>query len=495
MDKQFFHILDSFPSQEILVIGETMLDSYLKGSSDHLCHEAPVPVVEVDEHEQIPGGAANTAVNAATLGARVHLLSVIGDDIEGRVVTRLLKEHGVQTSGIFVSPGRRTLAKQRILADSQMVVRFDHGDKKGITSEAERFLIRKLEQLFPHCSGLIISDYNYGVLTPNVIDALARLQEQHPQIIVADSKCLTKFKPIGPTAVKPNYRQAMRLLNLDTTEGSTNRIEQVLRHGEEILEITGAQIAAVTLDSDGAFIFERGRPLYRTYAKSSQVHSTAGAGDTYTSALTLALAAGGATPTAAEIASAAADIVVHKDGTSTTFTDELRGYFSGGEKIIEDPFLLAARIAAYRHEGRKIVFTNGCFDILHRGHITYLNQAKDLGDVLIMGVNSDESVARLKGPSRPLNPLEDRIQVLAALSCVDHIVPFYEDRPDELIKLVRPDVFVKGGDYTRETLPEAPLVERLGGKVEILPYIKDKSTTGVIEKIKKQVTEIEGTAD
>jgi D-beta-D-heptose 7-phosphate kinase / D-beta-D-heptose 1-phosphate adenosyltransferase len=174
-------------------------------------------------------------------------------------------------------------------------------------------------------------------------------------------------------------------------------------------------------------------------------------------------------PAATEIASAAASIVVQKTGTSACFVEELLGTSQGEEKIITDTFLLAARVAAYRHQGLKVVFTNGCFDIIHRGHITYLNQAKEYGDILIVGVNSDESVQRLKGPNRPINTLEDRVQVFSAMSCVDHIVAFHQDTPHELIKVVKPDIFVKGGDYTRETLPEAELVEELGGELRIYP--------------------------
>jgi D-beta-D-heptose 7-phosphate kinase / D-beta-D-heptose 1-phosphate adenosyltransferase len=238
-------------------------------------------------------------------------------------------------------------------------------------------------------------------------------------------------------------------------------------------------------------IFERDRPLYRTYARPAPYVTTSGAGDTFVAALTLALTTGASTPAATEIASAAASIVVQKNGTSACFVEEVIGYFSGEEKILTDNFLLAARVAAYRHQGLRVVFTNGCFDIIHRGHITYLNQAKAFGDVLIVGVNSDESVQRLKGPNRPINTLEDRVQVLSALSCVDHIVAFHQDTPHELIRVVKPDIFVKGGDYTRETLPEASLVEEQGGELRILPYVKHQSTTGVIERIRKQ-SELEG---
>ena len=211
----------------------------------------------------------------------------------------------------------------------------------------------------------------------------------------------------------------------------------------------------------------------------------AGAGDTFTAALALGLASGVSVETAVELASAASAVAVGKEGTATCTASELREYVSLEAKYIPQFGRLAARLEFYRQQGRRIVFTNGCFDILHRGHITYLNRAKSLGDVLVVAVNSDDSIRRIKGPDRPINTLEDRIGVLAALSCIDLLTAFDEDIPWNVIETVRPHVFVKGGDYTRERLPEAALVEKLGGVVEILPLLQDRSTTGIIERIQK----------
>lgn len=246
-----------------------------------------------------------------------------------------------------------------------------------------------------------------------------------------------------------------------------------------------SQITAITLDQDGALFFERGRPPYRVYARPAEHNRVAGAGDTFMSGLALALAAGADTGTAAELASAAAAVVVEKPGTSTCSPEELKMLFSGQEKILTDTFQVSALAAAYHRQGRKVVFTNGCFDILHSGHIQYLNQAKARGDVLILGINSDASVRRLKGPNRPINPLDERIQVLAGLSSVDHLVAFDEDVPFHLVKLIEPDVYVKGGDYTRAQLPEAGLVEGMGGQVILLPITEDRSTSSIIERIRQ----------
>lgn len=474
----------------VMVLGEAMLDSYLAGFTERLCREAPVPVVSVTERDHVPGGAANTAVNLHSLGSQVVFLSVVGDDPEGSILLQALEEKGVSTDQILTHPGRATLAKQRVIAASQMVVRFDQGSTHGLDGETENKLIQRMAAVYPSCDALIVSDYDYGVLTPGIIQALSNLQARYPRTLVIDSKRLPAYQGLNVTAVKPNYMEALQLLGLEKISGSgenlhRERVAQMLEHGAKILDLSGAQIAAITMDQAGALVFEMDRSPYRTYARPAPNSRAAGAGDTFISAFTLALAAGAHTENAAELASAAASIVVDKEATAACFADELRAYFSTDEKFIMDAFQLAARIAAYRHEQRRIVFTNGCFDILHRGHITYLNQAKSFGDVLIVGINSDSSVRRLKGTSRPINSLEDRAQVLAALSCVDHIVAFDGDTPHDLIRVIQPDVFVKGGDYTRQTLPEASLVEALGGVVEILPYLENRSTSGIIERIRK----------
>lgn len=487
MSATLTNLIDAFSGIRVLVIGEAMLDSYLAGVTERLCREAPVPVVSVTEREHLPGGAANTAVNVKSLGADVVFLSVTGDDPEGDLLRHALENYGVSTANLLTGAARTTLAKQRVIAAMQMVVRFDQGSTHSLESEIEESLIQRLGVLFPACDAVIVSDYDYGILTPAVIAALADLQRRHPRVVVVDSKRLPAYTGVDITAVKPNYAEAVQLLDLPAAESPGDpaaRVAQIAERGAEILERTGAQIAAITLDQEGALIFEQGQNPYRTYARPAPNTRSAGAGDTFVSALTLALASGAHTESAAELASAAAAIVVNKESTAACFADELKAYFTTGEKFVTDVFQLAARMASYRRAQQRIVFTNGCFDILHRGHIAYLNQAKAHGDILIVGLNSDSSVQRLKGPSRPINALEDRGLVLAALSCVDHIVPFDGDTPHELIKVIQPDVFVKGGDYTRETLPEAQLVEQLGGVVEILPYLQDHSTTGIIERIR-----------
>ena len=483
MKRNLGEIVDSFKGLRALVIGEAILDTYLEGTAGRVSQEAPVPVVTLTGRRHVAGGAANTAVNVRALGAEATFLSVVGDDADGALLRDALAGAGVETEDLIAVAGRRTLAKNRVLADSQMLVRFDDGSTEAVDEETEHAVVERLRRRFGDADAVVVSDYAYGIVTPAVIRALVELQRGEARVLVVDARDLRAFRSAGVTAVKPNFGEALELLAPVKADGE-GRVELVVGAGERLLDETGARIAAVTLDREGVVLVERGRPAYRTYWEPVASRSPTGAGDTFASALALALGAGASAPEAAEIASAAAALVVGKDGTSACAAEELRETLSGGAKHLEDRQRLALRARLEREQGRRIVFTNGVFDILHRGHVTLLSRAKELGDVLVVGINSDESVRRLKGAERPVNPLDDRVQVLAALSCVDYIVPFEEDAPDELIRAIRPDVFVKGGDYTRETLPETGLVESLGGDVRILPYVDDRSTTGVIERIR-----------
>ncbi len=477
------HLIERLRDLNVLVLGDAMVDVYLEGDPSRLCREAPVPVVKVGTSTKVPGGAGNAAMNASSLAARVQLVSAVGDDSEGETFRALLEEGGVSTAGLVADPGRTTLALHRVMASSQLLVRFDVGSTSPVGADTEAQVLAHLEEAWPRLDAVIVSDYGYGVLTPGVIGALARHQHRQPlPVLVVDSKHPAAFRHIQPTATKPNWSEAIGLLGSGSLDGVSERADGIAAEGERLLELTGAQILAVTLDSEGAIFFERGRPPHRTYASTAPDSAPIGAGDTFVSALALALAAGADTPTAAEVASAAAAVAVAKPGTATCSSAELRERLSPASKVISHDRLVEV-VDVHRRKGRRIVFTNGCFDILHRGHITYLNRAKTLGDVLIVGLNDDHSVRRLKGEGRPINRLEDRAEVLAALSCVDHIAAFSGDSPSDLIEVVRPDLYAKGGDYTVERLPEAPLVEEIGGEVRILPFMEDRSTTGIIERI------------
>jgi D-beta-D-heptose 7-phosphate kinase/D-beta-D-heptose 1-phosphate adenosyltransferase len=477
------HLAESLGGLRVVVIGDAMLDGYLSGSSARLCPEAPVPVVAVSRSDEAPGGAANVAANAAGLGAQVSRLSVVGDDPEGQRLTSALRRQGVDTGGVVAHPLRRTLSKTRVVSDGHMLVRFDEGTTSPIDAQSQEVIGAALADLFAGCDAVVVSDYGYGVLTPGVVATLARLQAGAPRLLAVDAKHLVRYARAGVTVVKPNFAQAVSMLPSAPPEAPGSRVPWMAGQGERLLERCAADVVAVTLDADGALVFERGRAPHRTHARPHPQLRAAGAGDTYLTLLALALAAGADTPSAAELASAAAAVVMSKEGTATCSAAEVAEMLAPGGKLLAGD-QVAQRMAFHRAQGRRIVFTNGCFDILHRGHTTYLNRAKALGDVLVVGVNTDAGVRRLKGDERPINQLEDRIEVLAALSCVDHVVAFGEDDPRQLIRSVRPHVFVKGGDYTRERLPEAAVVEELGGTVVVLPYEADRSTTGIIDRIR-----------
>jgi len=486
-------VVGAFAGLRVVVVGDAILDRWLHGRSTRLSREAPVPVLDLDERLDVPGGAANTAINLAALGAHVRLLAVVGDDEEGRALADATAAAGVDTDGVIRSPARRTMAKHRLTAAGQLLLRFDQGTTEVLDGEDEARLAAAVRAALADADALVVSDYEGGVRAPAVLRALARWRAGDVRACTVDARSPAAWRSLRPTAVKPNYTEAARLLGLPVGEppgrpspearNVVDRAAAVVEHGQRLLDRTGAAMAAVTLDTDGAVVLERGQPAYRTYAVPVERPQATGCGDTYVAALTLALAAGAGTVPSAELASAAAGVVVRKPGTAVCTAAELCEDDPAAVKRVADAAALTGLARTHRLAGRRLVFTNGCFDILHRGHVTYLSRAKALGDVLVVAVNADASVARLKGPARPINPLEDRLEVLAALSCVDHVVAFDHDSPVELLRAARPDVYVKGGDYTRDTLPEAPLVESLGGTVEILEYLEDRSTTGIIERI------------
>lgn len=476
-------LADGFAALDVLVLGDAILDTYLVGSSTSLSREAPVPVVTVERQTSVPGGAANAAVNVAALGARTHFLSVTGDDADGTTLRAALIDAGVDCADLLVQPGRPTVAKRRLVADGQLLARFDEGGVEPPAPPVEDALLERLERRFLACAAVIVSDYGYRTVSARVIDRLAGLQRASSRVLVVDARSLQGYRDIAPTAVKPNWDEACALLGRPPADGM-RRPDLLPALADELLARTGAHIVAVTLDRDGAVLFERRRPAYRTYTRPHSHTRATGAGDTFTAGLALALAVGADLPAAAEIASAAAAVVVARDGTSSCAAADLAQHLAGATVRLMDTVALAERVAFLRRQGRRVVFTNGVFDLLHRGHIDFLNRAKALGDVLVVGLNSDASVAALKGPDRPINSLEDRAGVLAALSCVDHLASFDGDTAAELIELVHPDLYVKGGDYTTAMLPEAALVERLGGAVQILPYLEDRSTSAIVERIR-----------
>jgi len=473
--------LSTFESLRVVVIGDSILDRYVSGETTKLCREAPVPIVSVRESRECPGGAANVAVNLRELGASVTLISAVGDDMWGERLSALLTAKGVSPHLTRVEKGV-TICKTRYLSDGQMLARFDEGGYE-LSSGSEEEIISAIRREVPLADVVICSEYGYGFFSAGVIAAIGNVRRKESLLVVDSRGRHDLFAPLEPDVVKPNYEEFKHLMSV-TERGDRPRWERVTALQEALFEKTGAKVVAVTLDKDGAIILQRDSPPIRT--ASTPVHNSkaAGAGDTYVAGFSLALAAGAGVRSAAEIASSTAIVVLRKEGTATCSSAELEGELLKLTKILTDLTHLEEHIRRYRHEGRKIVFTNGCFDILHPGSLECLHRARELGDVLVVGVNTDESVKRVKGAHRPLNRLSDRIKVLNALSCIEHIVPFAEETACDLIRAIRPDYFVKGGNHTLEGLPEAPLVQELGGEIVILPLLEEGTTSALIEKIR-----------
>jgi D-beta-D-heptose 7-phosphate kinase/D-beta-D-heptose 1-phosphate adenosyltransferase len=480
----YLNVIDQFPTKKILVIGDCILDVYVKGESTRLCPEAPVPIVDVTENLNLLGGAANTAYNLKTLSAKVTFCSVLGHDPAAEQVLDLLKSAGINTSHLLKRPQRKTIVKTRVVSGDRILTRFDAGTVSTIDDETERIIMRMLQRDFATYDAVVISDYNKGMITQKLLDYLRELQHANPTFLVVDSKRLEFFSALKPNLVKPNYEEVIKILGLPRTQ--EHRAKQIVALRDNLFESTGARLAAVTLDAEGSIILEDGGPVYRCFAPKVSYPNVSGAGDTYISAFTLGYICSKVISTAGEIATAASTVAVGKNETSACFAEELKCYFSRQQKCIESIFDLEAICVSYHAAGKRIVFTNGCFDILHSGHVSYLNQARDLGDVLIVGVNNDKSIKRLKGARRPINPLADRIDVLCALTAVTHVIPFgdeYDDTPVSLIEAIRPTTFVKGGDYTRGQLPEAATVDKIGGEIIFIPLVRDHSTSQIIDRI------------
>ncbi|XGV98557.1 MAG: bifunctional heptose 7-phosphate kinase/heptose 1-phosphate adenyltransferase [Leptolyngbya sp. BL-A-14] len=327
MDTTLPALIHSFADRHVVVLGEAMLDSYLMGRANRLCQEAPVPVVTLSDRQDVPGGAANVAVNLRALGAQVSFLSVIGEDESGDRLRQALEHCGVETDELLVQSARQTLVKQRIMAESQMVVRLDQGSMESIAPELEQSLIERLNKLIPSSDAIVISDYSYGLLTPRVMEAIATLQAHTPKLLVVDSKRLARCRSLGATVVKPNYEEACRLLADQSTMVETvmeDRSEFIAKHREQLLNLTGASMVIVTLDADGAIILQRQQPPQRIPVKSTVCKQATGAGDTFISALTLALGSQAPIAIAAELAVTAAAVVIAKEGTETCSLEELQ---------------------------------------------------------------------------------------------------------------------------------------------------------------------------
>lgn len=466
-----------FHQARVLVVGDVMLDRYWSGAATRISPEAPVPVVHVNAVEERPGGAANVALNILTLGGQVDLLGVVGLDEAGAALEGLLQRTGIGCH-LQRHPTGRTSTKLRILSQHQQLLRADfEGGWPGLDLDDQR---RRFARLAPGADVIVLSDYGKGALQS--ARALIEHARSLDKCVIVDPKGTDFSRYHGATLITPNRAEFEAVVGYCTSD------HELVERGEQVRRQTGLQGLLITRGEQGMTLLWTGQPPLHLPTRAREVYDVTGAGDTVVATLALALAARASPHEAVRLANAAAGIVVGKLGTAATTVAELSRALhepaaDGFGLVTEDE--LATAMQQARERGEHIVMTNGCFDILHAGHVSYLEQARRLGDRLIVAVNADASVQALKGPDRPVNSLEQRMQVLAALKSVDWVVPFTEETPERLYCRLLPDVIVKGGDYAPRAIAGGPCVEANGGRIVVLGYLEGASTTGIIQRLRE----------
>jgi D-beta-D-heptose 7-phosphate kinase / D-beta-D-heptose 1-phosphate adenosyltransferase len=464
----------------ILVVGDVMLDQYVWGEVERISPEAPVPVVRATARDDRPGGAANVAMNLARLGACVTLIGVAGGDREQEKLELLLSDEGIEPR-FTVASGVPTTTKLRILSGHQQMMRLDMETRAPHSRAIFSQLLKSALAALPGTDAVVLSDYAKGALTEDVCQAVIGEAVQRQIPVIVDPKQQDFSRYCGATTICPNLKELAAATGEPVAE-----VERVLSAGQSLVFPLAVQFLVTTLGEKGIAVLW---PESRLHAPAvvRQVYDVSGAGDTVLAVLALSLACQVPIESAVELANVAAGVVVGKVGTVPIQRGELVGALlwevglQMDEKVLPLDRILS-RLAAWRCSGEQIVFTNGCFDLLHIGHIRLLEQARRKGDRLIVGLNSDDSVRRLKGASRPIVGEDERARVLAALSAVDAVVVFEEDTPLRLIEAIRPDVLVKGGDYTEQNVVGAREVRGWGGRVELIPLLAGTSTTRLIAK-------------
>jgi D-beta-D-heptose 7-phosphate kinase / D-beta-D-heptose 1-phosphate adenosyltransferase len=464
----------------VLVVGDVMLDRYVWGNVERISPEAPVPIVKSTKHNERPGGAANVAMNIAGLGGRAQLFGFCGDDPEQRMLERALMESGIESHLIRVE-SRPTTSKMRILSGNQQIVRLDTESTAEYPAAAYDSLISEAEAAMSRADVIILSDYAKGVLSEDACQRLIQAGRRKGIPVLVDPKHRNLMRYRGATTICPN-RSELAL----ATGINVEPIDELLAAAQKLLAQLEIDYLTVTLSEKGIAVVQVGS-IFIAPAVARQVFDVSGAGDTVIATLALAISNGLAIDTSVKVANLAAGIVVGKVGTVPVHREELLNSLTPEIDLLPDEKVLQLdalrfRVAAWRSSGESIVFTNGCFDLLHMGHVTLLQDARREGNRLIVAINSDASVRKLKGPARPIVGEYDRARILAALSAVDAVVIFGESTPLQLIKILRPDVIVKGGDYREEAVVGASEVRSWNGRVKIVPTLQGFSTTSLIAK-------------
>ncbi|WP_434456989.1 bifunctional D-glycero-beta-D-manno-heptose-7-phosphate kinase/D-glycero-beta-D-manno-heptose 1-phosphate adenylyltransferase HldE [Stutzerimonas urumqiensis] len=466
-----------FDQAPVLVVGDVMLDRYWHGGTSRISPEAPVPVVRVDQVEDRPGGAANVALNIAALGAPASLAGVTGEDEAAVSLADSLRAAGVAAHFQRIAD-QPTIVKLRVMSRHQQLLRMDFEEPFRTDADA---LAAQVDTLLEGVKVLVLSDYGKGALKNH--QALIAAARRRGIPVLADPKGKDFAIYRGATLITPN------LAEFEAVVGACADESELVAKGLGLIGALELEALLVTRGEHGMTLLRPNLPELHLPARAREVFDVTGAGDTVISTLAAAIAAGEALPQAVALANLAAGIVVGKLGTACISAPELRRAVQreeGSERGVMALEQLQTAVEDARAHGERIVFTNGCFDILHAGHVTYLEQARALGDRLVVAVNDDASVSRLKGPGRPINAVERRMAVLAGLGAVDWVVSFSEDTPERLLAEVRPDILVKGGDYGVEQVVGAELVQAYGGEVKVLGLVENSSTTAIVEKIRSR---------
>ncbi len=477
-------LLERFKGVRVMAVGDIYLDENVFGSVTEVSLEAPIPVFEVHEKRHNPGAAGNAACNAASLGGRVTMVGVVGDDVNAGIVRRAFEERGVDTSGIVTDPSRATNTYGKLKAGGhnipmQEVLRTDTPKPRMVSGDTEAAVIAQIRRLAPEVDAILIGDQVSATVSDAVYAAIMECAGKFSLKTVADSRARAGYFA-GVDVIKPNDREAGLAAGIDVVD------EASLMEAGRFLT-TRAKNAMVTRGPEGITVFSAGGEVETVPIRPVRAVDVTGAGDTVAATIVLTLAAGGSLRDAAVLGNLAAGIAVAQPGVVTVSNDELRDAVLGpeGPEKLKSVEQLRGIVERLRRDGRRVVWTNGCFDLLHAGHISYLLSARACGDAMVVGLNTDASVRALKGPERPVVCEMDRALVMSALECVDYVVLFGDPSPLRLIEALRPDVYAKGGDYTLETIvqEERRAVEAYGGSIAIIPGREGKSTTGIINKI------------
>lgn len=469
--------LPDYKQAGVLVVGDVMLDRYWHGPTNRISPEAPVPVVKVTMVEERPGGAANVAMNIASLGANSRLVGLTGIDDAAKALTENL--NGVNVRCDFVAiPTHPTITKLRVLSRNQQLIRLDF--EEGFENVDAQPMLERIEQALPHIGALVLSDYAKGALAE--VEKMIALANKAGVPVLIDPKGHNFERYRGATLLTPNMSE------FEAIVGRCKDNKDVEEKGMQLLESLELSALLITRSEQGMSLIRRNEAPLHLPTEAQEVFDVTGAGDTVIGVLAASIASGRPLHEACALANAAAGVVVGKLGTSTVSPIELenaiRGRAENGFGVMTESQLKQA-VADARARGERVVMTNGCFDILHAGHVSYLANARKLGDRLIVAVNSDASTRRLKGETRPVNPLDQRMIVLGALGAVDWVVPFEEDTPQRLISEIRPDILVKGGDYQPDEIAGSKEVWAAGGQVMVLNFEDGISTTNIIKNIMK----------